>query len=298
MEGCSLCVAGRFPDSDEEGLIMVLNLAEKGNAWAQFVAACQLSDLSAMADNEQDQKRYMEQAVRWGRQAELQGMRMAASWLVLVKKTRCSNRPSNAIVEDKEYQHWIEVAAQMGDADAQSILGAMFDHSGGDHRVKDQAEAVKWYSLAVCQEQGNATQAAAAYNLARRFQEGVGGLAVCRERTRYYFEIGARNECEESQYHLSQLLFQLESDLAHIFLATVASLAVFIGRARLLRVVIPQMLQVSLNVFAIWEKNSVQIAESPTQPLDAVDAVRHTAVLLQVLSTCSLEGRSQDRLCN
>jgi TPR repeat protein len=69
--------------------------------------------------------------------------------------------------EYAEAVKWYRLAAEQGDADAQSNLGFMYANGRGV--PENDAEAVKWYRLAA--EQGNAS---AQYNLALMYDEGEG----------------------------------------------------------------------------------------------------------------------------
>jgi TPR repeat protein len=62
---------------------------------------------------------------------------------------------------------WYRLAAEKGDADAQTNLGTMYDNGRGV--PEDNKTAVKWYRLAV--EQGNAN---AQFNLGNAYGRGHG----------------------------------------------------------------------------------------------------------------------------
>ena len=62
---------------------------------------------------------------------------------------------------------WFRLAAEQGDASAQTNLGLMYEQ--GDGVPQDDAEAAKWYRLAA--EKG---EARAQNNLAGMYYDGVG----------------------------------------------------------------------------------------------------------------------------
>ena len=76
----------------------------------------------------------------------------------------------NGVLQDSaEAAKWYRLAAEQGDAGAQAMLGVMYDNGNGV--LQDSAEAVKWYRLAA--EQGNIN---AQYNLGLMYVYGNGAL--------------------------------------------------------------------------------------------------------------------------
>ena len=69
--------------------------------------------------------------------------------------------------DDAEAVRWYRLAAEQGEAAAQSNLGLMYEH--GDGVPQDYVEAVRWYRLAADQE-----YAIAQYNLGLMYVRGDG----------------------------------------------------------------------------------------------------------------------------
>ena len=93
-------------------------------------------------------------------------------------------------------QEWRPLAEQ-GDADAQIILGIMYDK--GEGVAEDNAEAVKWYRLAA--EQGEAN---AQYNLGNMYNEGKGVLQDDAEAVKWY-RLAAEQGDAQAQYNLANM---------------------------------------------------------------------------------------------
>lgn len=130
-------------------------LAEKGNAKAQF-------NLGAMYENAQGVPANYTEAVKWYGKAAQQG-EAAAQYNLGVMHAHGKGVPRNSAEAIK----WFRKAADQGDAQAQYNLGVMYDE--GESSARDRADAVVWFRKAA--EQGNAR---AQHEMALTYANGRG----------------------------------------------------------------------------------------------------------------------------
>ena len=88
-------------------------------------------------------------------------------------------------------------AAQKGSAEAQTIVGMMFNEGRGV--TQDYKEAARWYLLAA--QQGLAQ---AQYNLAVMFEDGQGVAQDYKEAVRWY-QLAAKQGKADAQYNLGRM---------------------------------------------------------------------------------------------
>lgn len=138
-----------------KALPLYLQLAEQGNADAQFHVGLMYAKGQGIAKDEK-------QAVDWFRQAAEQGHREAQTKLGYMYATGKGVAHSyvSAI-------YWCYQAAKQGDATAQYNLGLMYEQGQGV--AQDNSLAISWYSMAAAQG-----DARSQYNLAVMYANGVG----------------------------------------------------------------------------------------------------------------------------
>lgn len=137
--GCPKC-GDKYPDDEQEALLLTLKLAEQGNPWAQFEAGVRMKDKSSECGSKEVQRTLEEQAVDWLQQAVAQGVAGAASMLARLADGTIPNQTMSKDL--KERRPIYEVAAGLGHPYSQCMLGAICDEDSGD-----DAEAVKWSTL-------------------------------------------------------------------------------------------------------------------------------------------------------
>lgn len=103
---------------------------------------------------------------------------------------------------NKEEAKWFKIAAEQGDANAQLIMGVMYDQ--GEGVPQDDKEAVKWYKLAA--EQGGAE---AQYNLGMMYDQGEGAPQDDNEAFKWY-KLSAEQGHASAQYNLGVMHYEGE----------------------------------------------------------------------------------------
>lgn len=181
-------------------LVKTIQFAEKGNAWAQFEAGVGLLQKSEDTSNKKEKRACIEQGLEWYTKAAQQGVAAAAGLLVIEYK--------NHIKDSTEYRRLLQLAAELGEPEAQILLGATLDEEGSD-----LSSAVKWYTLAIQEEKNSYLPA---FNLASHFSEGTGGLVKSLPRAKHYYQIAADGGADNACYRLSNTLFEIGKDTLHI----------------------------------------------------------------------------------
>ena len=92
--------------------------------------------------NKKEKRTCIEQGVEWYTKAAQQGVAAAAGLLVIEYK--------NHIKDPTEYRRLLQLAAELGEPEAQMLLGATLDEEGSD-----LSSAVKWYTLAIQEEKNS-----------------------------------------------------------------------------------------------------------------------------------------------
>jgi len=69
----------------------------------------------------------------------------------------CYRNGTGVVKNEREAVRWYTLAANQGDSDAQYNLGVCYDSGTGV--TKNESEAVRWYTLAAKQGQANAIEA-------------------------------------------------------------------------------------------------------------------------------------------
>ncbi len=185
-----------------EAFKILVNDAENGSAEAQYI-------LGAMYDSGQGVPQNNKEAVNWYSFAKEQGYTIAKV-AIYGLANKGSPEALKILVND----------AENGSAEAQYILGAMYDRGQGV--PQNNKEAVKWYSLA--KEQGNATATAAIYVLAKKnssdalkilINDGENGNAIAQSTLSMMYQFGL-GVPQDNHKAIKWHRFVAERELDHI----------------------------------------------------------------------------------
>ena len=150
-----LSVVGTNAYAQQEKIDQLLQIAEKGDANAQFDLGFRYQEGEGVAQD-------LAEAAKWYHLAAEQGKAEAQVNLGIMYQ-QGEGVPQDYI----EAVKWYRLAAEQGEALAQSNLGRMYTF--GEGVARDDVEAAKWLRLAA--EQG---RAAAQHNLGLQYQQGLG----------------------------------------------------------------------------------------------------------------------------
>ena len=111
------------------------NLAESGEAWAQFGYGCEMY----LIDNEQ---RWLSLSVQWIAKAANQGFVPAQMWLVSYERAKEDGAESR--IDEEQAHQWVQAACEQGNAHAQYLMARICeDHDQIDESVQHDLLAAK-----------------------------------------------------------------------------------------------------------------------------------------------------------